>query len=210
MKRLPCQNIKVLRLRSFPLPSLPSAATTLFLGRLGHLKHDHINPRNHDRQARRNRSQSQGDHAPRIRRCLPSIPSLFLIYPSVIPAQATYIPTSLVIHCFLSLEEAISSLPILLDGDAPSPIPTTNIGSKNYSRGVAAVIIGGGYDDDAVAQIRKACEGKSRVPWMRPDMSTPTPPFGPQFAAALGGRVKICLKRLGEEGQMGADGMFLY
>lgn len=120
----------------------------------------------------------------------------------------TLIP--LVIHAFLSPKETISILPTLLEGNAPAKIDKHNVGTKDYSRGLAAVILGGGYDDGEVAQIRTACEGKSLVPWMRPNMSTPAPPMGPAYGAALVERIKVSMKQLKEEGKVEGDGTYLY
>ena len=68
-------------------------------------------------------------------------------------------------------------------------------------------MLGGGYNDEAFAKIREACEGKSDVPWLRPDMSKPTPPLGPEYGKHMVGRVKVCLKELAEGRKMGEDGV---
>ena len=85
-----------------------------------------------------------------------------------------------------------------------------NLGSRNYTRRPVAVIAGGGYDDAMFEEMRKASAGKSTVPWLRPDASTPTPPLGPAYGVHMVQRVKTCLRKLEEEGRMGVDGVWLY
>ncbi|MCJ1251111.1 U6 snRNA-associated Sm-like protein LSm2 [Trapelia coarctata] len=90
-----------------------------------------------------------------------------------------------VIHVVLVPATGASEIRLLLQGGAPSPIDPENIGTKNYSKPPAAVIIGSGYDDADFAELREACEGKSNVPWLRVDMSKPKPPLGPGFFKTL-------------------------
>jgi len=58
--------------------------------------------------------------------------------------------------------------------------------------------------------MRKASEEKSNVPWIRPNLDTPTPPLGPLYGAAVVERCKVCLKKLAEAGRLGDDGVYFY
>lgn len=70
--------------------------------------------------------------------------------------------------------------------------------------------MGGGYDDEKIELMRSACEGVSKVPWLRADLTVPTPPLGPEYGAAMVKRVKDCLKSLAEQGKMEEDGIHFY
>ncbi len=76
------------------------------------------------------------------------------------------------------------------------------------------MVLGGGYGDEVVEELRAACKsvvgGGKGVPWLRPDMSVPTPPLGPKYGAHMVGRVKACLKELEEEGRGEGDGIYFY
>lgn len=113
----------------------------------------------------------------------------------------------------LSPAAGVTEIPTLLSG---KPLPAqepANIGTQNYSSTPNAVVLGGGYDDEAVKKLRAACESINRekgVPWLRPDLSVPTPPLGPKYGAHMVGRVKACLKELEEEGRGEGDGIYFY
>lgn len=80
-----------------------------------------------------------------------------------------------------------------------------NIGSKNYSTIPSAIVLGGGYDDAAVKEIRAAVgkkEGAKDIPWLRPDTSVPTPPLGPEYGKAMVQRTKACLDGLKKDGKI--------
>jgi hypothetical protein len=113
-----------------------------------------------------------------------------------------------VIHVILAPEAGVAEIPSLLQGEA---LPKSdNIGTQNYTNPVAAIITGGGYDDENFAKMKKACEGKGSVPWLRPNRSTPTPPLGPAYGKAIVERVKACFNRLVEDGKMKGDGVYFY
>jgi hypothetical protein len=98
----------------------------------------------------------------------------------------------------------------MLEGkEIPKPDPD-NVGTKNYSSKALAVVTGGGYDDEAFETMRKACEGKSSVPWLRPDLSVARPPIGPQYGGQIAERAKQCLEGLEKAGQGDKDGVYLY
>ncbi|KUJ06907.1 uncharacterized protein LY89DRAFT_661557 [Mollisia scopiformis] len=131
------------------------------------------------------------------------------------PQIATGVKNSLmpeydVIHIILTPSAGITEIPSILSGsDLDS---NDNIGSQNYSKPAQAVVTGAGYDEEAVEKMRKACSAKggSRVPWLRPDTSIPTPPLGPKYGEAMVRRVKGCLRELEEEGRMEGDGVYFY
>ncbi|KAK2731036.1 hypothetical protein FQN55_005168 [Onygenales sp. PD_40] len=117
-----------------------------------------------------------------------------------------------VIHVILSLASGKTELPLLLN--VPNTDSTTipcesNIGSRNYSEAPFAVVIGGGYDDEAVAELEEACKaelanmtGKATIPWLRVDKTKPAPPpGGPEYGNAVAGRTKECLLRLKEDSE---------
>jgi hypothetical protein len=71
--------------------------------------------------------------------------------------------------------------------------------------------MGRGYDDEAVEKMREACKGIGNgVPWLRADLSIPTPPRGPAYGKALVERIKVLIKELEESGKMGGDGVYFY
>jgi hypothetical protein len=116
----------------------------------------------------------------------------------------------IVIHVILSLEAGKSEIPVILQGRKPPPSGIENLGTQNYSRKPAAVVLGGGYDDNDVAELRDACNGEFNVPWLRPDLSKATPPLGPAYGKAMVERVKSCLKTLAEDGKPEQDGIVLF
>lgn len=89
---------------------------------------------------------------------------------------------TLVIHVILSTSAGVSDIPKLLAGKTPSTQDAGNIGTQNYAQAPQAVVLGGGYDDEAVKTIRAACDsdgsGEKGIPWLRPDSSIPVPPLG--------------------------------
>jgi hypothetical protein len=88
------------------------------------------------------------------------------------------------------------------------PSNPENVGSKNYAHPAAAVVLGGGYEDEEFDAIRKACEGKSNVPFLKFDPSKPTPPLGPAYGQYVAGRLKNRLQELESEGHFGKDGVY--
>ena len=120
-------------------------------------------------------------------------------------------PIVVVIHLILTPEAGKSEIPALLRGETPkSSTDIEDIGTKNYSKPPAVVILGAGYDDSQIAEMREACEGKSSIPWLRPDISKPAPPLGPAYGKALVDRIKVLLKELAEEGKLEGDAVYFY
>lgn len=48
----------------------------------------------------------------------------------------------------------------------------------------------------------KAATGIHPVPWLRPDLSKPAPPLGPEYGKALVARIKKLVPELEKEGKM--------
>ena len=113
------------------------------------------------------------------------------------------------IHVCLSVSSACTDLPLLLTGSVP-PTASDNVGSRNYSQPAAAVVLGGGFGNEEFEEARKACEGKSNVPWLRLDTSKPTPPLGPAYGQHVAERLKGRLRELESEGHFGRDGIYFF
>jgi hypothetical protein len=92
----------------------------------------------------------------------------------------------------------------------PNALGEEQVGSGNYSSPPSAVVFGGGFTDDEFEVIRKACDGKGSVPWLRLDTSLPTPPLGPEYGKHVAERLKATLKSLESEGKLGQDGLYLF
>ncbi|EKD21752.1 hypothetical protein MBM_00865 [Drepanopeziza brunnea f. sp. 'multigermtubi' MB_m1] len=131
--------------------------------------------------------------------------------------KAGLLPEYEVIHIILSPEAGASEIPPLLAGHGlPRPArdhdpqqEPSNLGSAPAP--ISAVVLGGGYgDDESVRRLRAACAGERGVPWLRPDVSVPTPPPGLKYGAHVVGRVKACLRELEEEGRAVGDGVYFY
>jgi len=58
--------------------------------------------------------------------------------------------------------------------------------------------------------MRKASEEKSNVPWIRPNLDTPTLRSDLCMERAVVERCKVCLKKLAEAGRLGDDGVYFY
>lgn len=103
-----------------------------------------------------------------------------------------------------------TEIPSLLRGDASPVNDAENLGTRNYTKPPAAVLLGAGYQDADVAAMREACRDDSRVPWLRPDLSKPAPPLGPEYGKAMVQRVKSCLEELRRDGKIDGDGVHFF
>lgn len=75
------------------------------------------------------------------------------------------------IHFVMSVEEGVRDLPLILSGSTPVN-EGSGLGSKRYSRFPKAVVLGGGYDDEAITRLREAVAvspGTIKVPWLKAD-----------------------------------------
>jgi hypothetical protein len=106
-------------------------------------------------------------------------------------------------------ESGAVQIPALLRGETNVPSDSV-LGSKNYSRGVGAIILGGGYDDEAIKILREAAQGIKPLPWLRLDLSKSAPSLGPEYGKALVARIKETVKRLQEDGKMEEDAIVYY
>ena len=104
----------------------------------------------------------------------------------------------------------MDEIPKLLRGEKLGG-KSDNIGSQNYTKSAVAVILGGGYDDAATAQMRKAAEGTKNVPWLRVDTTIPAPtPGSPEYAEAVMKRTKNKMLELQSTDKLGVgDVVFL-
>ncbi|KAJ4356034.1 uncharacterized protein N0V89_004061 [Didymosphaeria variabile] len=114
-----------------------------------------------------------------------------------------------VIHFVLTPEAGKTQIPALLRGEK-EVTSDSGLGSKNYERAVEAVLLGAGYSDEEVEEMREASAGIKSMPWLRPDTSKPAPPLGPEYGKALVARIKKTLKELNEKGNMSKDAVVWY
>ncbi|KAL8860446.1 MAG: hypothetical protein Q9178_003105 [Gyalolechia marmorata] len=84
-----------------------------------------------------------------------------------------------VIHLVLSPDEGKAQIPAVLRGEAPGSHEADNIGTKNYSKAPAAVILGGAYKEADMIEMREACKNDSKVPWLRQDPNITASPMDP-------------------------------
>ena len=112
------------------------------------------------------------------------------------------------VHLILSPAQGVAEIPILLRGNAP-PNSANNLGTKNYSKPPQAVILGAAFGVH-MSEMRAACKGDSKVPWLELDQNKSAPWIGFGYGTALVKRVKSTLAELERNGKMGSDGMYLY
>ncbi|XXG99231.1 hypothetical protein Hte_005568 [Hypoxylon texense] len=106
-----------------------------------------------------------------------------------------------VIHFILTPEAGVAQIPAILKGEQ-APASDSTLGSKDYSKPPVAVILGAGYDDADTEVMMKASAGIKPIPWLRPDLTKPAPPLGPEYGKALVARIKELLPQLHKEGKM--------
>lgn len=115
------------------------------------------------------------------------------------------------------MEDGIHNLPPILSGSLPLS-NESGLGSKSYSRPPKAVILGGGYDDEAIARLRQAVislQGTFEVPWIKADLKKteagPTPGTD-EYCNSAASRIKEALRVLqeGEKLDRTGDGLFLW
>ncbi|KAH8162494.1 hypothetical protein CIB48_g5742 [Xylaria polymorpha] len=114
-----------------------------------------------------------------------------------------------IIHFVLTPGAGAIQIPAILKGDQ-SPPSDSALGSKDYSTPPVAVIIGGGYDDAGIDMIMKAAAGIRPIPWLRPDLTKPAPPLGPEYGKALVARIKELLVQLSKDGKMDEEKVHWY
>ncbi|PWY80281.1 hypothetical protein BO94DRAFT_537156 [Aspergillus sclerotioniger CBS 115572] len=114
-----------------------------------------------------------------------------------------------VIYFVMKFESGAFQIPALLQGEEDVTFDS-ELGSKDHSRGVAAIVLGGGYEGAGIQLMREAAKGIKPVPWLRPDMSKPAPPLGPEYRKAMVERIKVTAKELQEKGTMSEDEVMYY
>ncbi|KFZ09542.1 hypothetical protein V502_08685 [Pseudogymnoascus sp. VKM F-4520 (FW-2644)] len=127
--------------------------------------------------------------------------------------KAGLLPEYETIHVVFSAAAGAKDIPLLLSGQTPPVADEPNVGTGNFSKKADAIITGGAYDDEKFNKMRDACAelpGNGGIPWLRPNMSTPTPPIGLAYGKAMVERCKTCLKELELGGKLGSDGTYFY
>lgn len=123
-----------------------------------------------------------------------------------------------VIHIILSVQQAITDLPLLLS--SPSQIPpdnSDNYGSQVYGARPRAVVIGGGFTDEMVQEMKSACkDAEGGIVWVKgnPISVKAMPPLSDRqaYGAATASLVKKKLDELnvGREGGEKKEGVHFY
>lgn len=106
-------------------------------------------------------------------------------------------------------ETGKQQIPAILRGETP-PSSDSELGSKDYSQKPVAVILGGGYDDAGIKVMMEASAQIHPIPWLRPDLSIPAPPLGPEYGKALVNRIKQKLAAMEKEGSMNQEAVIWY
>ncbi|KAH7009854.1 hypothetical protein EDB80DRAFT_713992 [Ilyonectria destructans] len=116
-----------------------------------------------------------------------------------------------VVHFVLTPEAGAKEIPQVLQGIMPE-IKSSDIGSGNLDRGVKAVVLGGAYQDEGIYAMKEAASSVANIPWVKQDITQPTPPLGPEYGKAMVARVKESLGKLEASGKLGAGegGIFWY
>ncbi|KAG9196203.1 hypothetical protein G6011_01324 [Alternaria panax] len=118
-----------------------------------------------------------------------------------------------VIHVNLSVEEATSSIPLLISSKTPPNSPS-NIGSQNYDKRPVVVALGGGFNDEMFEEIKGSC-GDEKMVWVRTDITRTRdmPEFNDHeaYGRATAARIKACLNglKVGKEGGK-TEGMWFF
>ncbi|KAH7319572.1 hypothetical protein B0I35DRAFT_352646 [Stachybotrys elegans] len=114
-----------------------------------------------------------------------------------------------VIHFVMTPAGGAVQIPAILKGDKAVPADS-ELGTKDYSQPPLCVILGGGYDDAGIEEMMKSTKGLKGVPWLRPDLSKPAPPLGPEYGKALVRRIKELIPELEKEGKMDETAQHYY
>lgn len=71
-----------------------------------------------------------------------------------------------IVHVIHTVEAGLRELPVLLRGDRVEQ-PETQIACKHVRP--QAIVVGKGYSDEEVEQLRRGVEGSGKVPWLLAD-----------------------------------------
>lgn len=109
----------------------------------------------------------------------------------------------------MSPQGGATQIPAILKGDKSVPADS-ELGTKDYSMPPVAIILGGGYTDADIELMFNASAGIRPIPWLRPDLTKPAPPLGPEYGKALVKRIKELLVELEKEGKMNTEQVVWY
>jgi hypothetical protein len=126
--------------------------------------------------------------------------------------------TFVVIHFISTPEKARKDLPRFLNNEKPTKSSDDGVGSQDYSRQPEAILLGLGYYNEIVEDLRQACRGTVRgVPWVRGGLSksefndlmanSPPAPMAQQ-GPVTAGKIKKKLLQLLDDGEGSKDGLF--
>lgn len=115
-------------------------------------------------------------------------------------------------------EAAKQDLPRLLQHKDPSQPSDNEIGSQTYSRPAESVLLGLGYTNDVVDELRQTCADiKPGIPWLTgglskadfEEMMKSSPPASPEKQGPwTAEKVKRTLTKLLNDGKGGKDGVY--
>lgn len=114
-----------------------------------------------------------------------------------------------VTHFVLTADGGKAQIPAILRGDKDVPTDSS-LGSRNFEKTPVAILLGAGYDDEAVENMREAAKGTKNVPWLRPDVTKPAPPLGPEYGKALVARIKDTIRNLADQGKLEDNGAVVW
>ncbi|KAJ5111458.1 hypothetical protein N7532_001993 [Penicillium argentinense] len=115
----------------------------------------------------------------------------------------------------MSVEDGIRDLPLILSGSTPVN-DKGSLGSKNYSALPKAVVLGGGYDEEAITRLHEAVTSSPvtvKLPWLKADLNKtkagPTP-GSEEYCRAAASRMKHTLGTILERENLEPGGMFYW
>ena len=121
------------------------------------------------------------------------------------------------IHAVTSAAQGQRDLPALLNGDIPATElldpGVQPLGTQNFSRPPAAIILGSAYDSGQVSSMQEACKDCShKVPWLCHGSDPEGGPriSDPGYGETVVKRVKAKLRELRDAGRMNEDGVQFY
>ncbi|KAJ5328034.1 hypothetical protein N7452_008424 [Penicillium brevicompactum] len=109
------------------------------------------------------------------------------------PVSELLLPEFEVVHFIQSLEAAQSEIPHILAGRNPQSAHPNNVGTKDYSRPVRAIIFGRAFELEDIEVLREKVAGTSSDPivWIvgdparKPPAGAVPPPNYPQLVAGV-------------------------
>ncbi|PSN73141.1 hypothetical protein BS50DRAFT_616594 [Corynespora cassiicola Philippines] len=110
-----------------------------------------------------------------------------------------------VVHFVLTPEGGKAQIPAILRGEKEVQGDST-LGTKNFEKVPVAIFLGGGYSDDDIESMRISAKNIKDVPWLRPDLTKPAPPLGPEYGKAMVLRIKETMAELVNQGKFEGNG----